>query len=263
MASLFVIDSVFGIPCAAQDRREMLEEIMRKGTSTLGTDVPTEREINHLAARSKEEFWLFEKMDEERRQKERYRSRLMEDYELPDWAYVQADSNQGKGKGFLYDSANLTGKRKRKDVVYVDTLSDQQWMKAVENREDFSKHSKKKRQEHQPAADNPLPSNTREHQQQSIRIDALPNKWSEQQPVPNDTSLSINTGGEKKAQDTKSETVSLVNEATSEDTIGTTPTRFKPVAAPTPSQRNEYHGLTGNLDGLTWKALKRKRSSLA
>ncbi|XP_031121330.1 probable ATP-dependent DNA helicase CHR12 [Ipomoea triloba] len=258
---------LFNTTSTAQDRREMLEEIMRKGTSTLGTDVPTEREINHLAARSKEEYWLFERMDEERRQKERYRSRLMEDYEVPDWAYVQADSNQGKGKGFLHDSANLTGKRKRKEVVYVDTLSDQQWMRAVENGEDFSKHSKKKRQEHQPAADNnPLPSNTREHQQQSARIDALPNKWSDQQPVPNDTSLSINTGGEKKAQDTKSETVSLVNEATSEDTIGTTSKRFKPVAAapaPTPSQRDEYNSLTGNFDGLTWKALKRKRSSLA
>ncbi|KAG5399128.1 hypothetical protein IGI04_020942 [Brassica rapa subsp. trilocularis] len=28
----------------AQDRREMLEELMRKGTSSLGNDVPSERE---------------------------------------------------------------------------------------------------------------------------------------------------------------------------------------------------------------------------
>ena len=59
---------------AAQDRREMLQEIMRRGTNSLGTDVPSEREINRLAARTEEEFWLFEKMDEERRQRERYRT---------------------------------------------------------------------------------------------------------------------------------------------------------------------------------------------
>lgn len=50
----------------------MLQEIMQKGTSSLGTDVPSEREINRLAARNEEEYWLFEQMDEERRQRERY-----------------------------------------------------------------------------------------------------------------------------------------------------------------------------------------------
>lgn len=192
---------LFNTTSTPQDRREMLEEIMRRGTSTLGTDVPTEREINNLAARSKEEFWLFEKMDEERRQKERYRSRLMEDHEVPDWAYVLAESNQGKGKGFLHDSANLNGKRKRKEVVYVDTLSDHQWLKAVEDGEEFLKSSGKKR---------------------------------------------------------------AVNEeaTTSGDTFGLKP-MASAAAAPPPSQRNEYTGLTGNLDGgPTWKSLKRRRSSL-
>ncbi|PKI07755.1 hypothetical protein CRG98_049583, partial [Punica granatum] len=69
-----------------RDRREMLEEIMRKGTRSLGTDVPSEREINRLAARSDQEFWLFEKMDEERRQNENYIARLMEDHEVLEWA---------------------------------------------------------------------------------------------------------------------------------------------------------------------------------
>ncbi|GJQ90390.1 probable ATP-dependent DNA helicase CHR12 [Tanacetum coccineum] len=125
---------LFNTTATAKDRREMLEEVMRKGTSSLGTDTPSEREINRLTARSEEEFWLFEKMDDERRQKERYRSRLMEDHEVPDWAYTKPDNPMDmRGKGFDYETANLTGKRRRKEVKYADTLSELQFMKAVEH----------------------------------------------------------------------------------------------------------------------------------
>lgn len=122
---------------------------MRRGSSSLGTDVPSEREINRLAARSDEEFWLFERMDEDRRQKENYRSRLMTEHELPDWVY-SAVNKDDKVKAF--DSSGITGKRKRKEVVYADTLSDLQWMKAVENGQDVSRLSAKgKRRNHLPA----------------------------------------------------------------------------------------------------------------
>ncbi|XP_016434842.2 putative ATP-dependent DNA helicase CHR12 [Nicotiana tabacum] len=219
---------LFNTTSTAQERREMLEEIMRKGTSTLGTDVPSEREINRLAARSDEEFWLFEKMDEERRQKERYRSRLMEDHEVPDWAYATPEAKE-RGKGFLYESANLTGKRRRKEVIYADTLSDLQWMKAVENGDDFFKQSGKGRnRDHHSVSNGELPSDKAEV--------------------------------EKKEQDLKTETAS-VGEATSEDTFGITPERFKSESGS--SMRNDYHDLIGgSLDGLSWKAHKRKRSSL-
>ncbi|KAL1355473.1 hypothetical protein HN51_007516 [Arachis hypogaea] len=131
---------LFNTTSTAQDRREMLEEIMRRGTSSLGTDVPSEREINRLAARSDEEFWLFQKMDEERRQRENYRSRLMEEHEVPDWVY-SALNKDDQAKSF--DVGSVTGKRKRKEVVYADTLSDLQWMRAMENGQDVSKLSAK------------------------------------------------------------------------------------------------------------------------
>ncbi|KAI3827749.1 hypothetical protein L1987_01832 [Smallanthus sonchifolius] len=141
---------LFNTTSTAQDRREMLKEVMRRGTCSLGTDTPSEREINRLTARSDEEFWLFEKMDDERRQKERYRSRLMEDHEVPDWAYTKPDNPKDmRGKGFDYETANLSGKRRRKDVVYADTLSDWQFMKAVEHGE----HPGKSRRE-QPISSN-------------------------------------------------------------------------------------------------------------
>lgn len=126
----------------AQDRRVMLQEIMRRGTNSLGTDVPSETEINRLAARTEEEFWLFEKVDEERRQKERYKSRLMEEKEVPDWVYHKTNQEKTKESiGVDTRSGEVTGKRRRKEVIYTDLLSDVQWMKAVEDGGDLSKLS--------------------------------------------------------------------------------------------------------------------------
>ncbi|KAG6513258.1 probable ATP-dependent DNA helicase CHR12 isoform X1 [Zingiber officinale] len=142
---------LFNTTSTAQDRRQMLQEIMQRGTSSLGTDVPSEREINRLAARTEEEFWLFERMDEERRRKERYRSRLMEENEVPDWVFHNTNNDKAKlqlGQG-TQGSSEIIGKRSRKEVVYVDLLSDVQWMKAVEAGEDASKiSSRRKRKEH-------------------------------------------------------------------------------------------------------------------
>ncbi|GJV68640.1 probable ATP-dependent DNA helicase CHR12 [Tanacetum coccineum] len=73
------------------------------------------------------------KMDDERRQKERYRSRLMEEHEVPDWAYTKPDNPKDmRGKGFDYETANLLGKRRRKEVKYAGTLGEMQFFKAVE-----------------------------------------------------------------------------------------------------------------------------------
>ncbi|CAL9107744.1 unnamed protein product [Musa textilis] len=133
---------LFNTTSTAQDRRVMLQEIMRRGTNSLGTDVPSETEINRLAARTEEEFWLFEKVDEERRQKERYKSRLMEEKEVPDWVYHKTNQEKTKESiGVDTRSGEVTGKRRRKEVIYTDLLSDGQWMKAVEDGEDLSKLS--------------------------------------------------------------------------------------------------------------------------
>ncbi|CAH2054888.1 unnamed protein product [Thlaspi arvense] len=137
---------LFNTTSTAQDRREMLEEIMRKGTSSLGTDVPSEREINRLAARSEDEFWMFERMDEERRRKENYRARLMQEQEVPEWAYTTQNQDD-KSNSSKYHFGSVTGKRKRKEIVYSDSLSEVQWMKAVESGEDMSNISIKQRRE--------------------------------------------------------------------------------------------------------------------
>ncbi|XP_028773967.1 probable ATP-dependent DNA helicase CHR12 isoform X2 [Neltuma alba] len=225
---------LFNTTSTAQDRREMLEEIMRRGTSSLGTDVPSEREINRLAARTDEEFWLFERMDEERRQKENYRSRLMEEHEVPDWVYSAAANKDDKVKAF--DFGSVTGKRKRKEVVYADTLSDLQWMKAVENGEDVSRLSVKGR-----------------------RRDHL--------PLDSNTISGDNVGAEESFSELQNESFSMAKERSNEGSFhvtnpGPAPKRLRQEGMNT--QKHEYEGVRGS--GLiehvfSWNTHRKKRSS--
>ncbi|KAF0927968.1 hypothetical protein E2562_037062 [Oryza meyeriana var. granulata] len=127
---------LFNTTSTAQDRRAMLQEILRRGTSSLGTDIPSEREINRLAARNDEEFWLFEKMDEERRQRENYKPRLMEGIEVPDWVFANNETITEKTPADESQNVLITTKRRRKEVVYSDSFGDQ-WMKAEDAVEDI------------------------------------------------------------------------------------------------------------------------------
>ncbi|XP_022930385.1 probable ATP-dependent DNA helicase CHR12 [Cucurbita moschata] len=223
---------LFNTTSTAQDRREMLEEIMRRGTSALGTDVPSEREINRLAARSDEEFWLFEKMDEERRQKEKYRSRLMEEHEVPEWVYSVPDSNEEKNKGS--ELIGVAGKRRRKEVVYVDTLSDLQWMKAVENGEIPNLSMKGNRRE----------TPTREGSASTSNI--------------------TSTRAEDKLIE-YDDNVPLMSEGTSEDKSGLEPTPDEQkLELGTSIRKHKFLAESGSEWSrcvITWKAHKKKRSS--
>lgn len=200
---------------------------MRRGTSALGTDVPSEREINRLAARSDEEFWLFEKMDEERRQKEKYRSRLMEEHEVPEWVYSVPDSHEEKNKGF---EIGVAGKRRRKEVIYVDTLSDLQWMKAVENGE----------------------------------IPNLSMKGNRRETPTREGSASTSTRAEDKLIE-YDDNVTLMSEGTSEDNSGLEPTpKRQNSEGGTSTRKHEFLDESGSEWSrcvITWKTHQKKRSS--
>ncbi|KAE8687441.1 putative ATP-dependent DNA helicase CHR12 [Hibiscus syriacus] len=218
---------LFNTTSTAQDRKELLKEIMRRGTSSLGTDVPSEREINRLAARSDDEFRLFEQMDEERRAKENYRSRLMEDHEVPEWVFVLNDDDR-KGKAF--ESNVELGKRKRRDGnYYADTMSDLQYMRAVENAEDMEKKlpSKRRRKDHLPADE------------------------------------SNELGGNNIGVDFRNDNMAAVSEGTSEDTTYGSSAPKKPEYRDLGVERSEHHG-GGSLWNeriITWSSIKKKRSS--
>ncbi|XP_030536078.1 probable ATP-dependent DNA helicase CHR12 [Rhodamnia argentea] len=286
---------LFNTTSTARDRREMLEEIMRKGSRSLGTDVPSEREINRLAARSDEEFWLFEKMDEERRQRENYRSRLMEEHEVPEWAYSTPDVKASKSKGFDHDVSNLTGKRRRKEVLYADTLSDLQWMKAVENGEDISKRSGRGKRKNYPLSEsNGLigtgsePGNEdgegsskflvkgkrRDDILSSANDSASNDAVSELESESREDISKFSFKGKKKDQlpsestellhdsavDLDDENMAVASEDNSEDTYGSVPKRLKTDSIEKPEYQGAKRvGWNGHI--LTWNTHKKKRSS--
>uniref|UniRef100_A0A0A9FHS8 Snf2 ATP coupling domain-containing protein n=1 Tax=Arundo donax TaxID=35708 RepID=A0A0A9FHS8_ARUDO len=78
-------------------------------------------------------------MDEERRQRENYKSRLMDGNEVPDWVF--ANNNETITKKTLadeYQDIMVGSKRRRKEVVYADSFGDQ-WMKSDDGFEDIPK----------------------------------------------------------------------------------------------------------------------------
>ncbi|GLJ26578.1 hypothetical protein SUGI_0515320 [Cryptomeria japonica] len=254
---------LFNNTSTQEERRAMLREIMRRGTNSLGVDVPSEREINRLASRNDDEFWLFEKMDEERRQKEGYRSRLMEEHEVPEWAFCV--TNNEKSNQNLDGIDQISGKRRRKEVIYTDILSETQWMKAVEGGADMTQMAKsqlaKRIKKKQQLLDTDLLNNGIDNESEGIdgaegdRLEAEHSK------------KSINCHG------------SLEYEENNMDFLKRVPKKLKSVkskisslhnnkAAPYGDKVEEYAECqTGHNvpiyqeDHITWKTLKRKRSS--
>ncbi|KAH9291353.1 hypothetical protein KI387_043455, partial [Taxus chinensis] len=253
---------LFNNTSTQEERRAMLREIMRRGTNSLGVDVPSEREINRLAARNDEEFWLFEKMDEERRQQEGYRSRLMEEHEVPEWAFCV--TNNDKCDQNLDGIDQMSGKRRRKEVVYTDILSETQWMKAVEGGGDVTQIAKSqlaKRMKKQQLLDTDLLNTGVDIE--SERIDVADRDRLEAEH----SGKSINRHSSLKYEDNNMDFLKRV------------PKKLKSVKSKISSLHNkksapygdkeeeyaerqtEYSALIYQEDPITWKTLKRKRSS--
>eukprot|EP00897_Mesotaenium_endlicherianum_P001443 jgi/Mesen1/1326/ME000013S00815 len=141
---------LFNTTSTATERRQMLEEIMRRGTSALGSDVPSDTEINRLTARTPQELELYEQMDREREREEEEegmhaseRSTLMREDEVPAWAFLReggvddgvgaaAKAGAEAGGGDPTPAGAVDGKRRRSQTVYADALTESQWLKVVE-----------------------------------------------------------------------------------------------------------------------------------
>ncbi|KAF5205719.1 SNF2/Brahma-type chromatin-remodeling protein CHR12 [Thalictrum thalictroides] len=164
-------------------------------------------------------------MDEERRQRENYQSRLMEEHEVPEWVYpVKEQPNTNLNP----DGSYITGKRQRKDVSYADPLSDKQWMIAMENGEDLSKFIPKRREN--------FPAETNDSTSENLQGELVPPE--------------LRNGSEY-----------LVSQEGTEEFLGQSPKKVKSVLYH--SNNNEFENArTNTWDGniLTLKTYKRKRS---
>ncbi|GIY43299.1 hypothetical protein CDAR_27011 [Caerostris darwini] len=135
------------------DRHQFLQAILAQDEvdEEEENEVPDDETINQMIARNEDEFELFQKMDLDRRREEarnpKRKPRLMEEDELPGWlikddAEVERLTNEEEE-----DKIFGRGNRQRKEVDYSDSLTDKQWLKAIEdgNLDDIEQTPKPKR----------------------------------------------------------------------------------------------------------------------
>lgn len=99
-------------------------------------EVPDDETVNQMIARHEEEFELFMRMDLDRRREEarnpKRKPRLMEEDELPSW--IIKDDAEVERLTCEEEEEKMFGRgsRSRKEVDYSDSLTEKQWLKAIE-----------------------------------------------------------------------------------------------------------------------------------
>ena len=102
----------------------------KKGDDEEENEVPDDETINFMIARSDDELELFKQMDIERKKNET-KKRLVEECELPDWLTNNDDDDRWVDDE---DDATILGRgsRQRKEVDYTDSLTEKEWLKAID-----------------------------------------------------------------------------------------------------------------------------------
>ena len=142
---------MFDQKSTGSERRQFLQAILATEDYEGEEDeneVPDDETINQMIARSEDEFELFQKMDIDRRREEskqtKRKPRLMEEDELPKW--LLRDDSEVERLTMDSDDEKVFGRgsRPRKDVDYTDSLTEKQWLRAIEdgNLDDIEEEAK-------------------------------------------------------------------------------------------------------------------------
>merc|ERR1719513_36020 len=104
-----------------------------------------------MIARSEEEFQLFQQMDLDRRRKESQnpnrKPRLMEESELPAWLVASAEDVAKLSNEESAEKLFGRGSRQRKEVDYSESLTEKEWLRAVDDGLDPDELEEKMRQQ--------------------------------------------------------------------------------------------------------------------
>uniref|UniRef100_A0A4W3GS33 SWI/SNF related BAF chromatin remodeling complex subunit ATPase 4a n=1 Tax=Callorhinchus milii TaxID=7868 RepID=A0A4W3GS33_CALMI len=128
---------MFDQKSSSHERRAFLQAILEHEEQDEEEDeVPDDETVNQMIARSEEEFELFMRMDLDRRREEarnpKRKPRLMEEDELPNW--ILKDDAEVERLTCEEEEEKMFGRgsRQRKEVDYSDSLTEKQWLKAIE-----------------------------------------------------------------------------------------------------------------------------------
>ncbi|KAL7825923.1 hypothetical protein SRHO_G00336610 [Serrasalmus rhombeus] len=128
---------MFDQKSSSHERRAFLQAILEHEEQDEEEDeVPDDETVNQMIARSEEEFDHFMRMDLDRRREEarnpKRKPRLMEEDELPTW--IMKDDAEVERLTCEEEEEKMFGRgsRQRKEVDYSDSLTEKQWLKAIE-----------------------------------------------------------------------------------------------------------------------------------
>ncbi|KAK9499007.1 hypothetical protein O3M35_003529 [Rhynocoris fuscipes] len=129
---------MFDQKSTGSERQQFLQTILHQDDADdEENEVPDDETVNQMIARSETEFETFQRMDLERRREEaklgpNRKSRLVEEAELPDWLV----KNDDEVERWTYEESEVQmgrGNRQRKEVDYTDSLTEKEWLKAIDD----------------------------------------------------------------------------------------------------------------------------------
>uniref|UniRef100_A0A8C1RR04 SWI/SNF related, matrix associated, actin dependent regulator of chromatin, subfamily a, member 4a n=1 Tax=Cyprinus carpio TaxID=7962 RepID=A0A8C1RR04_CYPCA len=128
---------MFDQKSSSHERKAFLQAILEHEEQDEEEDeVPDDETVNQMIARSEEEFDHFMRMDLDRRREDarnpKRKPRLMEEDELPTW--IMKDDAEVERLTCEEEEEKMFGRgsRQRKEVDYSDSLTEKQWLKAIE-----------------------------------------------------------------------------------------------------------------------------------
>jgi len=152
---------MFNNKSTGNERRQFLQQILLQETEEGDEEedeLPDDEVINQMIARSEDEYNLFNRMDRERRHAEarmpNRKPRLIEHSELPAW--LTKDPKELENAILDQETLDLVGRgaRQRKEVDYSDSLTDKEWLKAIEDGTLGTSEQEKKRRRKRRTANN-------------------------------------------------------------------------------------------------------------
>ncbi|XP_024944896.1 ATP-dependent helicase brm isoform X8 [Cephus cinctus] len=168
---------MFDQKSTGSERQQFLQSILHQDDADdeEENEVPDDETVNQMIARTEGEFETFQKLDLERRREEaklgpNRKSRLLEEAELPDW--LVKDDDEVERWTYEEDEERFLGRgsRQRKEVDYSDSLTEKEWLKAIdddvaeyeeEEEDDKKKKKTRKRKKKGEEEDEPTPKKRR------------------------------------------------------------------------------------------------------
>lgn len=128
---------MFDQKSTGSERQQFLQSILHQdeGDEEEENEVPDDEVVNLMISRSDDELELFKKMDLERKEQDGERPRLILEEELPEWLVKEDDEVDL----FVDEEDSILGRgsRQRKEVDYTDSLTEKEWLKAIDGDNDL------------------------------------------------------------------------------------------------------------------------------